>query len=86
MPETGWVDFGTATFADPIVITATSYSPVEYAYTVGVEKNENVEGLYRLVNPYIGSPVAAANSDSEGQGSHLCFNTPKSILRIYFGN
>lgn len=68
MPENGWVDFGTATFADPFVITATSYSPADYAYTVAVEKNENVEGLYRLVNPYIGSPVAGANTDSEGEG------------------
>jgi len=38
MPETGWVDFGTATFADPFVITATSYNPADYAYDVAVEK------------------------------------------------
>lgn len=68
MPETGWVDFGTATFADPFVITATSYNPADYAYDVAVEKNENVEGLYRLVNPYAASPLAAANTDSEAQG------------------
>lgn len=66
LPEEGWVDAGTAQFADAWMIPATGYDPGEWAYEVAVEKNENIPGMYRLVNPYLNSPLR--NNDPVAEG------------------
>lgn len=66
LPEDGWVDAGSAMFADAWMIPAAGVDPGQYAYEVAVEKNENIPGMYRLVNPYLNSPMS--NNDVLAEG------------------
>lgn len=66
LPEDGWVEAGTAQFADAWMLPAANVDPAQYAYEVAVEKNENIEGMYRLVNPYLNSPMS--NNDAKAEG------------------
>lgn len=82
MPKDGWVDCGTADFADPWQVAAYDGVDInEYAWTVGVEKNENIEGLYRMVNPYQNSPISGNNADPTGEG-YIVFSVadPEFVL------
>ncbi|MBO5242740.1 MAG: hypothetical protein J6B36_00710 [Muribaculaceae bacterium] len=66
LPEDGWVDAGSAMFADAWMIPGAGVDPGQYAYEVAVEKNENIPGMYRLVNPYLNSPMS--NNDPVAEG------------------
>lgn len=48
----GWHDVGTATFIDGWIIPAIYDDPENYPWTVNVQENDNISGLYRIDNPY----------------------------------
>ena len=68
MPADGWVDYGTGTYTDGWLVSG--YTNVNNVpYEVRIEKNENEDGLYRIVNPYTGDcPIVEGNADAEGLG------------------
>lgn len=82
MPATGWKHYGTAMFADPWVVFGTGADPIENAFEVEIEYNEDEADLYRIVNPYgVDSPYYAMNDDKNGKG-YIAFSLadPEFVL------
>lgn len=70
MPLEGWEFYSYSTFVDPwLMIGVMGIDPAELPYDVVVERNVDVEGLYRIVNPYgESSPIYEVNMNTSGAG------------------
>lgn len=69
MPEEGWVFSHVARFTDGWHTHAVAPDFKDVPYEVEVERHEETDGLYRLVNPYgEGTPVYDENQDKTSHG------------------
>lgn len=70
MPVEGWEFYSYSTFVDPwLMFGVMGIEPTELPYDVLVERNVDVEGLYRIVNPYgESSPLYEVNMNTSGAG------------------
>lgn len=81
-PDAGWTGIGEATLYDPWLLPGLSMQEeADKGYGVEMQRNDENQNLYRLVDPYKGkSPVAALNSHT-GKG-YITFDItdPEHVL------
>lgn len=78
-----WTSLGKCTYTDNIVSSLYNVG-ADYTWQVEIQKNDVVEGLYRIVNPYATYPLVGKSALYTGDGNNSMEINAVDPDRVYF--
>lgn len=78
-----WTSLGMCTYTDNIVSSLYNVGE-DYTWQVEIQKNDVVEGLYRIVNPYATYPLVGKSALYTGDGNNSMEINAVDPDRVYF--